>query len=1418
MFRHSAVSGKRVAARPLTRLYPRPSNMRMSAPQYSVTKDDGLRGYVPLADSWFITGEYHYGFYNLPTEAQGNFGDPIMELDRTYAYGYNDGNGHFYAVNAESLGYYTAYSCDELDPDTYEIIARDTFFGDEFAGYDCAVDPTTGTVYASMIDENNRNWWSIINLAEGIREDIAQPSVTLTAIACSPEGQFYGLGANGNLYSVDKATGKIKLVGPTGYVPEFRGGGVWNAKDNTMIVAFNTSSSAGMIEIDPATGTATLVTTFGGGEQATMLHFVKPTAQKAPAAPEISATCPTGNLTAHIELTLPTTFYDGSTCTDTELSYTVTYEGETRLSGTGAPGETVSGDIDTERQGLVSFKATVSNSAGTSPVVKTTCRTGKSTPLSPGFASLRWADGTATLHWEAVEEGVDNAYFDPEAVVYSVFDLNDNVLAEDLKTTTWTQQVAEPKDGIITLGYKVVAIYAARESEPTESNLVTIGAFSTPMAMDLTDYDNFTKHTVCDANEDGSSWEYHPDFNCAFSRDNTFNDSDDWLFSPDLRLEADKPYLFRAKVGNFATFYTPRLEIWAGQGADVDQMSVTIVSATDITADGIEMKGTLIVGETGRYNIGFHAISPNWRGDRVKLYDYSLSGALEAGAPDEVTDFEIVPEEYGSYNVSLNFRMPTESVTATALTDNVTVKVLRDGEQIASVTGQPGETGSVSDVVPEARKYTYRLVSYGADGSEGNYAELKQFVGPYAPDILRNIVMVESAPGELTVSWDPITMDEMWNEIPASNVTYEVYSIEVGEDGLYLDKLLTPRDFHGTTFTTTFDEPDNQEFHYLGIIPYNRDVMGMPMAANCIVGKAYEMPVSWSKEKDAYTHFLATGGEGDVYIGEFNEISAQDGDGEFFGIRGQDTGCTYIQLGKVKLSDNNPVMVLYIHTLANQDEPDVNYTEVEVTCEGKIEIADVIENRELAPDHWNKYTVNLAAYKGKEVQITLKAYFENFRWSYYDNITIKENPVNDLSASIEAPKDAVAFQEFDISVTAANEGVKDAAGYTVELLRDGKCVETRDISESLAPGEKAVTVFKQAVTLNDEGVEYQAKVILKGDEDPTNDLSAPATVTRTKSSLPVPEGLTGENEGSDNSLSWNAVDMNERHPSPVTEDFERYESFVNTIDDWTFIDVDQKPTGAIDEGEIPGLSEGDLSSYIVFDTTYDFFYDFIEFSAKSGSKYLASVHNADWEANDDWAISPLLTGEEQEIMFSARCCSLENYDSFELWISDKDSTDPADFTFLGNVGPIEEWADFWATMPEGTKRFAFRNVSVDGYMLMIDDVRFRAMMIVDAQLLGYNIYCDGVKINDNPLTAPEFVHAADGKTHVYNVTAVYDKGESEYSAPVTIESSSLDTVSNEGVSVVAVYNLQGIRLYGKPTKGQIVIEKLSDGTSRKVRR
>ena len=47
-------------------------------------------------------------------------------------------------------------------------------------------------------------------------------------------------------------------------------------------------------------------------------------------------------------------------------------------------------------------------------------------------------------------------------------------------------------------------------------------------------------------------------------------------------------------------------------------------------------------------------------------------------------------------------------------------------------------------------------------------------------------------------------------------------------------------------------------------------------------------------------------------------------------------------------------------------------------------------------------------------------------------------------------------------------------------------------------------------------------------------------------------------------------------------------------------------------------------------------------------------------------------------------------------------------------------------------------------------------------LIGYNIYRDGVKVNDTPVTDTKFTDKVGG-AHLYNVTAVYDKGEARFS-------------------------------------------------------
>ncbi len=62
-----------------------------------------------------------------------------------------------------------------------------------------------------------------------------------------------------------------------------------------------------------------------------------------------------------------------------------------------------------------------------------------------------------------------------------------------------------------------------------------------------------------------------------------------------------------------------------------------------------------------------------------------------------------------------------------------------------------------------------------------------------------------------------------------------------------------------------------------------------------------------------------------------------------------------------------------------------------------------------------------------------------------------------------------------------------------------------------------------------------------------------------------------------------------------------------------------------------------------------------------------------------------------------------------------------------------------------------------------------------ALLKGYNVYADGVKVNAAPVQGNSYTHASTA-TCDYQVSAVYENGESELSDPVTVRSSGVDSV------------------------------------------
>ena len=141
------------------------------------------------------------------------------------------------------------------------------------------------------------------------------------------------------------------------------------------------------------------------------------------------------------------------------------------------------------------------------------------------------------------------------------------------------------------------------------------------------------------------------------------------------------------------------------------------------------------------------------------------------------------------------------------------------------------------------------------------------------------------------------------------------------------------------------------------------------------------------------------------------------------------------------------------------------------------------------------------------------------------------------------------------------------------------------------------------------------------------------------------------------------------------------------------------------------------------------------FKPHSGEQYLACMSAISQYAvnkhNDDWLISPLLSGERQTISFYAKSLSDTYREAFNIAYSTS-TTDTTQFVTLQTVGQADsEWTQYSIELPEGAKYFALHVISKDAYALLIDDVKFDAAPLA---IKSYNIYRDRRKVG-NSLTA-----------------------------------------------------------------------------------
>lgn len=1266
----------------------------------------------------------------------------------------------------------------------------------------------TGIVFAS-IDKN----FEVTKIA-----DIAQGGQWLTC-AFDGKGNLYATQTNGNLLKVSLTDGKTTLVGNTGLVTPFNTSGTIDVRSGAyyMVIikadASNNPVSTGVYSVNTATAKATHIYDFDGIAQVYGMYVADPIAEDAaPAAvTDITFNYPEGTLDGAIEFNAPATTYDGEAGKGT-LSYYVVFGKDTIGNGNAEYGAKVSVPYKFPSAGKKTVSVTAYNLVGKGPSVAATSGwLGADTPKNPAGLKLQNVNDKIVLSWSPVTEAKNLGYMDASKVTYtvSIYSPENEVLVKSQADTSYVYTPADPYE-FKTYSFRVAAMYNGLTSTNT-SGSITIGRLTPPYYMEFKNTASLNGYTIINANDDNEYWKYSS-YGAAILYQNK-RASDDYLITPGMYLEGGKNYIISFQARGWADRYFEQFEVFFGDAPTVEGLTQNLSDTVTIqTTVFTPFEYSVKPEKTGVYYFGFHGISPNIdeKGYLVSngLYiNYlSISAPIDDLAP-ATPELEAIPDTYGAINAKVNVTAPLKNIKGYTMTVLKEVILYRDNVEIKRFSNiRPGEELTYEDLTPKVGINNYSAVAVNNWG-EGFKGTCQAFIGYTTPSNVENFVAEEtSKEGEVKLTWDAVTTDLNGLKYREGNVTYTIKdkSGKVVVSGLketsYTVQALAEGECDFVMYNiTAVTAKGNSAIAYSNMLP---------------VGPAYKVPfMETFKDGQLYsplgyevsqTNMATLSLANDATLTALG-VTSYDGDNGFLSYRFWAVGImanfftAKIDLAGVK----NPAFAIQTYAFLSTATNKVTINPMhlmarEVGSEDWVSIASY-DSYDFSTAGWNQLAGSLAQFKDKVVQVGVVMQCNGLTYSLFDAMTVYDAPDYELEAGdIVVPAGFKPNETQDVTVNVTNLGGKKAEGYNVELFVNGESyakVEGEAI-ESFTTAQIAIPVTFNPIA--PEELEMYAVVNFANDTDKTNNTTAKVVSAMWYPTLPVINDLVAaKNKDVAANLSWSGP-VNPMISGAITDSFESYESFgVDKAGDWTFYDGDKSTVYTINGVTVPNLPY--TGSYIILDGSYQGLNG--SFAAHAGNKTLACFA-AQSGANDDWAISPELNGKAQTVSFYAKTYTAQyGNEAFDFFYSTT-GNEPKDFLKLGGDKKVPaEWTEYSYDVPEGTKYFAIRCVSEDQFIFMIDDVTYQAAGSEDVKLTidGYNVYRDGMKVNETLLKSPKYVDTPDEKgLYFYQVTVVYKQyGESAGSNEVDVEITENGGVDAVVASDVTVSTVAGaIVIYG----------------------
>lgn len=1408
--------------------------------------------------------------------AGANDPQPVHQIDGVPFQGaYMNGKAFVVVYDAFSNDPYVTYQFYDATTWERESSVRYVASNQNILPYGVAYDHTTGKLYGSFFEStatfttSTDAHFGMVNLDNALEpvQIIADFPERMRAMTFDANGQLYGLTFGCDLYKINKFTGETTPTGVHVDLPTQDGGDPtsvwftigresmccdWESGDfyitygddlwNTYVSKFN-----------PVTGEAQLLADYsysdygtGNCNMLTGLFFeqkVEGSESGIPAPAEnLTVTADGIELKANVSFTMPTKDAEGNDLAG-DLTWTVTDGANELASGTAQAGEEVTTAVEVAERGKTTFVVTVAAGENVSNPVSAMTFIGCDTPEIWGTPTARVAGDKITLKWDEAY-AINNGNMAP--VTYKITRLPDEtVVTNDCTETTFTDIL--PSEYKETYSYIIQPIAGEIAGEPVTSRSAIAGKYvKFPLNEQFDNEQMFLTYPVIDANGDDNVWEYSTKYNGVAMYAANDNAADDYLLIGPFKMEAGGCYTFsmRADGHNF----NETIAVYVGTDEnDVNTFDTELLAPTDLEPMKGEKSFNLSYEpvESGDYYFGIKACT---EGPSQYIYVYEVNVKEVASTAPAAPKLAVTPE---ATSATLNISLPSATIGGANLEEISALNIYRDNELIATLTDNltPGAVVPYTDEADVKKGFHIYAVSAVNNGGEGKQIALQVWRGMDFPGCPSNVRFWEDleTPGKIHVTFDAPAAGYYGGYYDPENTVYIVDWLVMGNGSGQIEL--------GKGTEHTFTLPVNTEIQdiFAGSIFGRNSEGSIAQSSNwatnvCYYGPAYSLPLreSWPNQT---SHSGIWGGQslyGQTTIGEAvwdyrdglaGMVQPQDGDAGMMSMSSYiENGAKRILSPRITLQGaENPTLVFYHHftdiaksfkvEIIVEDQPITTLQEIDLSPEGALK--------------WHRTQIDLSAYKeAKYIQLGFAAIANPGEDAVsIDNLSVTDMKAHDLAVTLfEVAGKSNVNEELDIALKVRNNGSEkaQAGDYKIIFYKNAEVLTEVEGTDINPDDEKLFMAWDVPGVLDPDNNEYFAEISYAADMVQENNMTDNATVRVVKNEYPVVTNLAAKS-GNGIDLTWDNPDMSNVPGESTTETFESYPAFaISQLGDWGLHDGDGARTivlattlGVLDYPNI-----GQPMAWQIIDPAQAGIL-LNSWTPRSGNQMLVSFQasvEGTRVACDDWLISPELNGEEQTITFYSRAGqSSAAPELFDFMVSST-GTETGDFTPLAADVEVPysstDWTEYSYRVPAGTRHFAIVHKSTDKVAMMLDDITYIAAgsKPVSLELKGFKVYRDGELLTEEPVAVPTF-HDADvevGKDYTYCVSALYDKGESRASEPVTVRATSgvnsavtydLTISGNEGNirieggigEFVTIYTLAGVRVASVKAEGVVEI-------------